>query len=142
MPGKKGGYGKKEAKGEAKSEPGSGQGNPGPSSVKIRNPYPLLLLAALSIVLLYALTWLVGISKPETVVLDYGPRPCESGEARACAVGNCTGISVCVEGTWGGCKWQQSCQPGGKETCLSESCPYGFRECNECGTGFGPCKAG
>jgi hypothetical protein len=65
---------------------------------------------------------------------------CRDGLTKYCTAGNCSGISVCVGGMWGGCRWEQSCTPGSTIPCLSQSCPYAVKECNGCGTGYGPCR--
>jgi hypothetical protein len=110
--------------------------------IVIRNPYPILLLVALAIVLIYTLTWFAGITKPPVMLPDDQSKPpCIDGQKRTCTLAECTGIFTCIDGIWGGCKWAQVCVPHEREVCLSQSCPYGVRECNPCGTGFGPCKA-
>ena len=112
--------------------------NPG-AGFKIRNPYPIILLAALSLALLYSLFWLLGpAQQPYSESVNPGPI-CEDGQTKPCDSGNCSGTALCIDGTWSGCRWAQVCVPGSSEVCLTQNCPYGVKKCNSCGTGFGPC---
>lgn len=70
-----------------------------------------------------------------------GPQ-CTEGQIKACSLGNCSGTSLCVGGSWGGCRWERICPPGSRLPCINNSCVYALKECNECGTGYGPCIKG
>lgn len=61
------------------------------------------------------------------------------GQLQYCREGNCSGLSTCIGGSWGKCRWERVCSPGSKATCLENSCVYAIKVCNECGTGYGPC---
>jgi hypothetical protein len=88
-------------------------------------------------------TWTGDYSPPPAATTPSGTQPaCKDGLTQYCKVGNCSGLSTCVGGAWGGCKWERVCTSGSKAPCLKNNCPYALKECNECGTGFGPCVGG
>ncbi|MCX8197230.1 MAG: hypothetical protein N3G80_02860 [Candidatus Micrarchaeota archaeon] len=67
-------------------------------------------------------------------------RECEEKSSRECFVGNCSGTQKCSAGKWGECILPKKiCVPGQKVGCSLNSCSFGYRTCNECGTEFGPC---
>jgi len=66
---------------------------------------------------------------------------CHDGDIMACAVGPCNGLASCIGGVWSGCRWERVCMPGSTKICQDQLCPSGIRECNQCGTGYGPCRA-
>ncbi len=108
----------------------------------MKNIVPLLFIFLMLLILAYAMLMHGGPA-------EFSPPPpqksqeaaCTDGLTQYCRVGNCSGTSTCVGGIWGGCKWERVCVPGSKATCLKSSCPYALKECNECGTGYGPCLA-
>ncbi len=108
----------------------------------IRNPLPLLIIAALAVIAAYTFFFVsapaVNLHYPSE---DKAERLCSEGQIRNCTVGGCTGVSTCASGRWGGCKWEMVCTPGIRAPCLNNSCVYAYKECNECGTGYGPCEA-
>lgn len=65
---------------------------------------------------------------------------CGEGQTRPCQVGNCSGTSTCKGGSWSSCRLEIVCEPGSRISCSEEGCVYGFRECDECGAGYGPCR--
>ncbi len=105
----------------------------------IKDIVPLLIIAALLLVIVYALffapTITIGLHYP----VEGGQETCTEGQTQSCRVGACTGISTCTGGSWGGCKWKTVCTPGTKAPCTLQGCAYAYKECNECGTGYGPC---
>lgn len=104
---------------------------------------PLGLLALL--VLTVAVVMAVFFGSSESGVVHYPPSgqqqaACQPGQARPCAVGNCSGTSACLgDGSWGGCTWAHSCEAGSRIPCLRDGCSYAYRECNPCGSGYGEC---
>ncbi len=77
---------------------------------------------------------------PTAAVTPHPDQPaCKDGQTQYCTLGNCTGFSTCIGGYWGGCRWDRTCTPGSRTPCLKDNCPYAIKECNECGTGYGPC---
>jgi hypothetical protein len=103
-------------------------------------------LAALAIAILIVLVilYLIPALQPGTAISHPGSEgeqssSCTDGQRRYCSAGDCSGVSVCVGGMWGGCRWDQVCTPGSAVPCISGSCPQGVKECNSCGTGYGPC---
>lgn len=104
---------------------------------------PLGLLALL--VLTVAVVMAVFFGSPGPGVAHYPSSgqqqaACQPGQARSCAVGNCSGTSACLgDGIWGGCTWAHSCEAGSRIPCLRDGCSYAYRECNPCGSGYGEC---
>ncbi len=109
----------------------------------IKNPLPILMLAVLVLILAY------GFIAPRTPI-SIGPgqgaqqpaAACTEGQSSTCRIGNCSGVSTCIAGSWSACRWEQVCSPGSRVTCVSGGCAYAIKACNECGTGFGPCING
>ncbi|MBD3210331.1 hypothetical protein GF318_03030 [Candidatus Micrarchaeota archaeon] len=103
---------------------------------KIRKALPLLFIFALVLVFLAAL-----LMKPGMVELEYEAEypACTEGATQHCCIGNCSGKSTCVNGKWGPCKLDIVCRPGETVPCLERGCVTGHKECNECGTAYGPC---
>ncbi|MCX8195236.1 MAG: hypothetical protein N3G22_03990 [Candidatus Micrarchaeota archaeon] len=67
-------------------------------------------------------------------------RQCRENENRSCMVGRCPGFQTCQQGRLSPCILPQKvCVPGEKRGCTINACQFGKMECNECGTGFGPC---
>jgi hypothetical protein len=65
---------------------------------------------------------------------------CTSRETKACERGECGGTIYCIGGTWGECvQKKRICVPGKKVGCTLDSCSFGYRICNGCGTGFSEC---
>jgi hypothetical protein len=107
--------------------------------ITVKNPIPLIMLLGLAIILAY------GLLAPKlTVTLappsgPLAPAACAEDQSRQCFVGNCSGVSTCINGAWSGCRWERVCTPGSRSTCLKDGCAYAVKECNGCGTGYGPC---
>ncbi len=102
---------------------------------------PILIL--FFIILFALLAYVVIFSSIKRVDLHYPIETgdlCEENGTKSCTVGNCTGISTCSGGNWGGCKLDLVCEPGSRIACSEVGCVYGFRECDECGSGYGPCR--
>ncbi len=77
-----------------------------------------------------------------SISLSVEKRECEDGFEQGCAAGNCNGTKTCRGGRWGNCVLQKKvCSPGQRRGCSIDSCNFGYSYCNECGSGFGPCKA-
>jgi len=108
--------------------------------IKVMNLVPLMLMLGLALILAYSFSFMLGGgTKPSSQSQPQAPL-CMSGQTRQCAAGNCTGTSVCVDGSWSGCTWKQACVPGTAVPCLSDGCPQGLKRCNPCGTGYLPCS--
>lgn len=116
----------------------------------MKNPVPVFLIIAMLAVLCYSF-YMAGLIQLPQDAQAGGPAQsqngaagptgyCKDGQTQYCRLGNCSGESVCMGGAWGGCRWDRTCTPGTKATCLKNNCPYGLKECNECGTGYGPCS--
>ena len=68
-------------------------------------------------------------------------RQCNDGEEQDCAIGSCTGRQACAAGRFGNCVLPKKvCVPGTKTGCTLNSCQFGYRICNECGTGYSDCS--
>lgn len=82
--------------------------------------------------------------KPQPIEFDYEPeeeQECGGGDVQECFVGNCSGTSTCVNGEWSVCNLDMVCTPGDRVPCVEGGCVNGYKECDECGTGYGPCIA-
>jgi len=104
----------------------------------IKDPFPLLFLLGLMIIIFFSILYMSqsgALQQPE----DGAEGLCSEGATRSCSVGPCAGISRCSGGEWGGCKWQTICAPGTSSPCINDSCVYGYKVCDGCGTGYGPC---
>ncbi|NYZ73913.1 hypothetical protein H0O00_02110 [Candidatus Micrarchaeota archaeon] len=64
---------------------------------------------------------------------------CTHGDTKPCTTGPCNGTAICINGIWSSCRWEKVCVPGTRLSCTKLSCFYAVRECNQCGTGYGPC---
>lgn len=53
--------------------------------------------------------------------------------------GSCAGTRTCEGGSWGSCRLDIICVPGKLYGCEGAGCSSGYRKCDACGTGFGPC---
>lgn len=69
---------------------------------------------------------------------------CVDGQTISCVdEKNCPGKKTCVLGTWLNCYVERICTPKEKKICaLGDGCNFGYKECNECGTGWSECKRG
>ena len=111
----------------------------------MKNPIPIFFILSLSAILFYGFYMAGMFGFPETpsgggaAPAPSTPQSCRDGQTQYCRLGNCSGVSVCSGGAWSGCRWDRICAPGSKATCLKSSCPYALKECDECGTGYGPC---
>ncbi|MEW6036121.1 MAG: hypothetical protein AB1529_05900 [Candidatus Micrarchaeota archaeon] len=106
----------------------------------MKNILPLALLAALLLFLALGLLFGGGsrsISPEEPAPSK--PSVCRDGQTQYCSSGGCSGASTCIGGVWSGCKWEQVCTPGSRVPCTKEGCFYAVRECNACGSAWGPC---
>ncbi|MEW6722800.1 MAG: hypothetical protein AB1324_06060 [Candidatus Micrarchaeota archaeon] len=107
----------------------------------MKNPLALLFFGVMLAVLAYPFLASSGAGKIGPELNQTAPRPesCRDGETRPCSVNACAGTSVCAGGSWSGCTWEQKCVPGAKVSCIREGCVYAFRECDDCGSGYGEC---
>ncbi|MEM4554446.1 MAG: hypothetical protein QXT25_01180 [Candidatus Anstonellaceae archaeon] len=65
---------------------------------------------------------------------------CQEGQVRNCTKDGCNGTQKCYRGRWGICVLPRKiCNPKERIGCSYDGCRFGYSECNECGTGFGPC---
>lgn len=111
-------------------------------------PFGRYLPIAILIALLIFVGAVVAIffSSPEPGIFHYpaaeNASGCVPGQVEGCSVGRCSGMSTCLQdGTWGGCNWQRVCIPGSRAPCLQNGCAYAYKECNQCGSGYGDCNA-
>ena len=77
-----------------------------------------------------------------TALLDFMVRlkECDAKQARACTSNGCPGTQTCANGVYGSCVMpKKTCVPGRSIGCSSDSCKFGYMQCNPCGTGYGPC---
>lgn len=65
---------------------------------------------------------------------------CENGESKTCMSGTCQGTSECAGGKWTMCYVKKICIPDTNSSCGDSGCADGYKVCNECGTGYGPCN--
>jgi hypothetical protein len=103
----------------------------------LRRFIPLLFFAAIILILIYALL----LGTPETASLEYPEEEtgCSEGQTQHCSVGNCSGLSTCVKGSWSPCRLERVCTPGEKVPCIERGCAKGHKVCNDCGTAYNPC---
>lgn len=67
-------------------------------------------------------------------------KECEGNQTRPCQEGICTGTQTCIGGAFAQCILPpRVCVPGQAVGCSVDSCLFGYRTCNPCGTAFGPC---
>jgi len=66
-------------------------------------------------------------------------KECIDGQAGQCMVGQCAGTRECARGAWSRCMLEMACEPGSFATCYEGACSSGYKVCDECGTGYGPC---
>ncbi|MFH0927175.1 MAG: hypothetical protein V1822_01205 [Candidatus Micrarchaeota archaeon] len=65
---------------------------------------------------------------------------CDDGQQKSCSLTNgCSGTSVCDGGRWSECSTARVCRPGRVAPCPLDSCNFGIRECDECGSGWSEC---
>jgi hypothetical protein len=107
--------------------------------IKVKSPVIIIFFVLLFGILLYTFLYVAGTGEELHYPVESEPA-CEENDTRSCSVGECTGISTCRNGGWGGCKLEMICQPGEKVACTEAGCAQGFKECNSCGTGYGPCR--
>lgn len=68
-------------------------------------------------------------------------RECAEGEKKACMKDGCGGTALCENGRFSPCVLPpQACLPGQRVGCPLDGCSFGYRTCNSCGTGYGPCR--
>lgn len=68
-------------------------------------------------------------------------RECTGNETRDCIINGCDGYQPCRDGRFAACrKNKRVCKPGIKIGCSLDKCRFGYKTCNECGTGYGPCE--
>jgi hypothetical protein len=68
-------------------------------------------------------------------------RECTGNETRDCIVNGCDGYQPCRDGRFAACrKNKRVCKPGTRIGCSLDRCRFGYKTCNECGTGYGPCE--
>jgi hypothetical protein len=103
----------------------------------IKNPVVLFLLALLLAILCYII---YASYRPQVSIIDTPiEKICEDNQTHACTSGSCNGTSTCVDNSWSSCTWEKICVPGSRAMCIEDGCAYAVKECNECGTGYGPC---
>jgi hypothetical protein len=110
-------------------------------SNKSLSRYLPLVIIGIMVVFLAALIYpSLNLGSQNIVPISLNPSPlCKDGMSQSCSVGSCGGVSTCTSGSWSGCVWQHMCIPGQKVDCLNQGCSFGYKVCNECGTGYGQC---
>lgn len=103
----------------------------------IKNLPILFLFLILVLLLIYSFTFLFSPKLEE--VSNEVEKLCEENQTRNCTLGSCVGTSTCTNDMWSPCRWEKICIPGSRAMCIENSCAKGVKECNECGTGYGPC---
>jgi len=96
----------------------------------------VFLAAIIYVLVVYA--GLFGKPYPGQTAQDLS-QGCLDGQAMSCTIGECSGIKTCQGGAFGTCKWDIVCASGTRISCLNNSCVYAYKECNSCGSGYGPC---
>ncbi|VVB66473.1 Uncharacterised protein [Candidatus Gugararchaeum adminiculabundum] len=115
----------------------------------------LLVLAFLSLIVYHFLTfapaqdlggqWQPGLTSGTKS--NSSPPPsapaCTEGAVENCTreSDSCPGTHSCYKGRWSGCAVPKICVPGNRVSCATqdETCSYGAKVCNPCGTGWGDC---
>lgn len=109
-----------------------------------RSRFVIIILAAVFLAaiayVLVEYTHLFGKPLPNQINPDHS-QGCTDGQTAPCSIGECTGIKTCRGGMFGTCKWDIVCASGTRVSCLNNSCVYAYKECNSCGSGYGPCIA-
>ncbi len=82
----------------------------------------------------------VFFMQPEEDEVPQPAKLCSENETRQCMVGNCSGEQRCIDGRWTSCRVKMICVPGSKVPCATYGCAYGYKTCNECGSGYGECE--
>gem|GEM_PF-1257131 len=106
--------------------------------VKIR----LLFIFASVIMVLIVILLATGVrqqNQQQETSLRFHEDECRNGDVRECLIEPCNGTQICINGTWSKCDIKIVCNPGTKTPCIENYCPIGYKICNECGTGYGPC---
>jgi len=102
----------------------------------------LLFIFASVIMILIVILLAIGVpqqNQQQETSLQSREGECHDGDIRECLKGPCNGTQICINGTWGKCDIKRICNPGTKVPCTENYCPIGYKICNECGTGYGPC---
>jgi len=99
----------------------------------------ILALFTVAVALHYLGDELEKVPLEEPEVPHYEVPECIEGHSEPCIKGSCNGIKECVDGSWTPCTLNVVCEPGKLYGCTSYGCSSGYRACNACGTGFGPC---
>ncbi len=67
---------------------------------------------------------------------------CNDKESETCVrEDGCIGHKDCYNGHWTECIVEQICKPNRTVLCQFNSCSFGFRTCNACGTAWGECTS-
>ncbi|MCD6549705.1 hypothetical protein J7K41_03295 [Candidatus Micrarchaeota archaeon] len=69
-------------------------------------------------------------------------KECVPGARRSCTTTDgCEGFQTCEDYRWSECrKLPTVCKPGTRKPCAYSPCTVGYKVCNRCGTGYGPCR--
>jgi len=106
----------------------------------LKNPAPMIFAGILVLFLISMALIFYAPAPPPQPAEKLPPPACMDGQTRSCTTGGCSGIATCKDGKWWGCRWNQTCRPGARAPCLNDNgCSYAVKECNDCGTGYGPC---
>lgn len=101
----------------------------------------VFLLLFLLIVLSYGFFFSAMVPNSEPFSLNSAIPECKNGATKSCIKSSCNGTQSCVSGSWEDCIINDVCKPGKRQPCEG-SCSSGYKICNDCGTGFGPCIEG
>ena len=117
----------------------------GPATKPATATKPAINLAVLAgfvfliLVLAFIIMSYYGAGMPITGEESSAPSLCFHGDRKPCTAGACEGTAICINGVWAGCTWEKTCVPGSRLPCTNALCLYAVKECNSCGTGYGPC---
>lgn len=67
---------------------------------------------------------------------------CEQGQTKDCITTNqCDGKQTCKNNEWATCKTNPIiCKPNTRTGCSLNSCEFGMKTCNQCGTSYSSCQ--
>jgi hypothetical protein len=93
-----------------------------------------------AVLVLIAAILLLSYHPSKTAETGNADKPvCKDNENKTCFVGKCSGSIYCRSGEWSTCIVDRICVPGSTKPCVENYCAYGYKTCDECGTGYGQC---
>ncbi|MEM4348725.1 MAG: hypothetical protein QXN37_04115 [Candidatus Anstonellaceae archaeon] len=106
-----------------------------------------IAVVAIAVAIIILVVMNQGLSKPQAFPANQQAiqsqqitQECQENQVQNCTKNGCPGTQRCYRGRWGSCILpKRICSPGEKIGCNYDGCKFGYAECNECGTAFGPC---